>query len=152
MQPFQPLQAKPYTLTGSITKGIFYHMMLFRLVDGISNGQFKIPGEYVGKSIHVKGYTKWMLNFDPDFFYNKDIGIISRVAAKEKPEAIILSLTFFPEGGDAIAGIKCKIAFKANDQWGRPINIDGYIVDKADKQVALLTTTHDGHGFFLLKS
>jgi hypothetical protein len=122
----------------------------FPLVDGIGNGQFNIPVEYVGKSIHVKGYTKWMMNFDPDFFYNKDIGIISRVAAKGKPEAVILSLTFFPEGGDAIAGINCKIAFKANDQWGRPINIDGYIVDKANKQVATFTTTHDGMGAFFL--
>ena len=122
----------------------------FPLVDGISNGQFEIPAEYVGKSIHVKGYTKWMVNFDPAFFYNKDIGIISGIATKEKTEAVMPSVTFFPEGGDAIAGINCKIAFKANDQWGRPVNINGYVVDKANKQVATLTTMHDGMGFFFL--
>jgi hypothetical protein len=91
-----------------------------------------------------------MLNFDPDFFYNKDLGIISPVTTKEKPAAIKPSLSFFPEGGDAVAGINCKIAFKANDQWGRPINIAGSIVDDTGKQVAGFTSTHDGMGFFLL--
>ena len=124
----------------------------FPLVDGISNGQFNIPAEYVGKSIHVKGYTKWMMNFDPDFFYNKDVGIISPVTTTEKPAAVIPSLTFFPEGGDAVAGINCKIAFKANDQWGRPISIAGYVVDNTNKQVAIFTTKHDGMGFFFLTS
>jgi len=32
------------------------------LVDGITNGQFDIPSEYKGRSIHVRAYTKWMLN------------------------------------------------------------------------------------------
>ena len=123
---------------------------VFPLVDGIGSGQFSIPAEYYGKSIHVKGYTKWMMNFDPDFFYNKDIHIISGVAAKAKPEAVIPSITFFPEGGDAIAGINCKIAFKANDQWGNPINISGIIIDKANKQIASLYTMHSGMGFFYL--
>ena len=142
--------SKTVYLDWSDNKGNTISHSAFPLVNGISNGQFDIPAEYIGKSIHVKGYTKWMLNFDPAFFYNKDIGIISGIAAKEKNESITPSITFFPEGGDAIAGISCKIAFKANDQWGRPVKIVGYVVDKENKQFVTLTTMHDGMGFFFL--
>lgn len=42
-----------------------------------TNGQFDIPTSYKGSFIHVKAYTKWMLNFDTAFIYEKDIRIIS---------------------------------------------------------------------------
>lgn len=122
----------------------------FPLVDGICNGQYIIPPEYTGKSIHVKSYTKWMMNFDPDFYFNKDIPIISSLPEKITSASPIPSITFFPEGGDLIAGLTCKIAFKVNDQWGRPINLEGQIIDMENKPVATFKTMHDGMGFFFL--
>ena len=47
------------------------------LVDGTAFGQFDIPENYSGKYVHVKAYTKWMLNFDSSFLYDKDIRILS---------------------------------------------------------------------------
>ena len=41
------------------------------IVTATTNGQFDIPGNYKGKFIHVKAYTKWMLNFDSAFLYDK---------------------------------------------------------------------------------
>ena len=49
---------------------------VFPLVNGITNGQFEVPADYAGKALHVRGYTRWMLNFDSAFLYNKDIRII----------------------------------------------------------------------------
>ncbi len=40
-------------------------------------GQFEIPANYPGQFIHVKAYTKWMLNFDTSFLYNHDLKILS---------------------------------------------------------------------------
>ena len=34
---------------------------------GVTNGQFEIPENYNGSFIHVRAYTKWMLNFDSAF-------------------------------------------------------------------------------------
>ena len=69
-----------------------------------------------------------MLNFDSTFLYNKDYTHSYQNSRRRySKNAVIPSLQFFPEGGDAIAGINNKIAFKANDQWGRPVKIKGVI-------------------------
>ena len=121
------------------------------IVDATSNGQFDIPPGYTGKFIHVKAYTKWMLNFDSSFLYNKDIRILSKTTSSPSAKNTILStLQFFPEGGDAIAGIINKIAFKANDQWGRPLKIKGVIQDKEGVVIDSLHVIHDGMGYFFL--
>src|SRR5690606_21348870 len=81
------------------------------VVDATSYGQFEIPTDFKGQYLHVKAYTRWMLNFDSSFLYNKDIRILSDLktpaAAKSK---IIPRLTFFPEGGDAVEELVNKIA------------------------------------------
>ena len=59
-------------------------------------------------------------------------------------------MNFFPEGGDAIAGVSNKIAFKANDQYGRPLKITGVIKSNKGDVVDHLNVTHDGMGYFLI--
>lgn len=114
-------------------------------------GQFDIPQNYSGQFIHIKAYTKWMLNFDTVFLYNKDIRIISKAATPASKNVIIPQLVFFPEGGDAIEGVKNKIAFKANDQWGRPVKIKGIIQNNKGVTVDTLRMFHDGMGFIYIK-
>jgi hypothetical protein len=114
-------------------------------------GQFDIPAAYSSKFIHVKAYTKWMLNFDSSFLYNNDIRILSKTALNNAQKvAVIPSLQFFPEGGDAIAGIENKIAFKANDQWGKPVKIKGIVQDNHGGFIDSLHTIHDGMGYFFV--
>jgi hypothetical protein len=120
--------------------------------DGTSFGQFDIPENYSGSYLHVKAYTKWMLNFDSAFLYNKDIRILSdsnKLPVSKntiKPE-----LAFFPEGGDAIANVTNKIAFKANDQYGRPVKITGVIKDSKGETIDKLNLIHDGMGFVFIR-
>jgi hypothetical protein len=119
------------------------------VVDAISIGQFEIPDGYKGNTVHVRAYTRWMLNFDSSVIYKKQIRIHPKIAAAKQPMPdIIPTLTFFPEGGDMVAGIPNKVAFKATDQWGRPINVKGVVMEKT-KIVDSLRTVHDGMGYFL---
>ena len=116
-----------------------------------SSGQFDIPADYAGKYLHVKAYTKWMLNFDTAFLYDKDIRILSKnPAATVLKNTAIPSLQFFPEGGDIISGLTNKVAFKVNDQWGRPMHIKGIIQDKFGKKVDSIRIIHDGMGYIYL--
>lgn len=129
--------------------------LLFRtispVVDGTTNGQFDIPVNFPGRFIHVRAYTKWMLNFDQDFLYNKDLRILNKNSGPPGLKNVsIPSLQFFPEGGNAVAGIINKIAFKANDQWGRPIEIKGVIKNNQGKVVDSLHILHDGMGYFFI--
>jgi hypothetical protein len=47
-------------------------------------------------------------------------------------------------------GVINKIAFKANDQWGRPIKIKGVIKNSKGINVDSIRTIHDGMGYFFL--
>jgi hypothetical protein len=121
------------------------------VVDATAFGQFQIPENYTGRYIHVKAYTKWMLNFDSTFLYNNDIKVLSDSSKSTHTKtAIIPELNFFPEGGDAVEGITNKIAFKANDQYGRPIDIKGVIKDNKEQEITRLTVIHDGMGYFFI--
>lgn len=111
-------------------------------------GQFDIPLDYKGNSIHVIGYTRWMMNFDTAFLYKKDIRIFSTQTSTTKIQKPIPSIRFFPEGGNAITGIKNKIAFKANDQWGRPIKVDVELETDNGNSVGHFQSQHDGMGYF----
>lgn len=118
--------------------------------DAATSGQFDIPVNYKGSFIHVKAYTKWMLNFDTAFLYDHNLKILSEQKNKKLKISIIPELHFFPEGGDAVAGITNKIAFKANDQYGRPVDIKGVIKNNKGDEIDSLKIIHDGMGYFFI--
>ncbi len=120
--------------------------------NGTAFGQFDIPETYKGQFIHAKAYTKWMLNFDSVFLYNKDFRILSETNySSDLKNVIQTDLSFFPEGGDAITGVSNKIAFKANDQYGRPVKIKGEVRNGKGDVVDKLEVIHDGMGYFFIK-
>ncbi|MCB9354711.1 MAG: carboxypeptidase regulatory-like domain-containing protein [Lewinellaceae bacterium] len=59
-----------------------------------------------------------------------------------------IDLQFFPEGGDAVAGLPCQMAFKALNEFGKPADVSGIIVDEKGAQVAEFSSYHDGMGAF----
>lgn len=123
---------------------------LWAVENASTYGQFQIPLYYTGSFIHVRAYTKWMLNFDSAFLYNHDLKILSEVKPPRPPNKLISELDFFPEGGDAVAGITNKIAFKANDQYGRPVSIEGVVQDNHGSVIDSLHIIHDGMGYFFI--
>jgi hypothetical protein len=120
------------------------------VVEGSSNGQLDIPESYTGNFIHVKSYTKWMLNFDSSFIYSRDIRILNKnIPSKTNSTTPLTNLTFFPEGGDVITGIANRVAFLAANQWGLPVSIRGVIEDNKGTVVDSISTIHDGMGSFM---
>jgi len=117
-----------------------------------AKGIFDIPSAYSGTSIHIRAYTKWMLNFDSAFLFEKDIRIIQikKSVAKIPPTVPKASITFFPESGDCIAGITSKVAFKAVLDNGKPCKVKGMIINSKGETVAELKTIHDGMGYFTI--
>lgn len=143
-----------------------------RIEDGLGNGDFILsdslgvkPGTY-----HLRAYTNWMRNFGDDFFFTKEIQIVSGVkgnleptkakalatsknASKTNNDATIskkVVVDFFPEGGSLIENVSSYLAFKATDQNGNPIDIKGKLTDTNGKIIAALQSTHDGMGKVLI--
>lgn len=122
------------------------------IVDAVSSGQFQVPVNYTASFVHVRAYTRWMLNFDSSFLYDRNIrvaGTADRAAAKTS--ALAVSLQFFPEGGDAITGIKSRVAFLAADAWGQPVALKGTIQSSNGAVVTTFAAQHDGMGTFELQ-
>ena len=144
-------ESKTFYVDWSDEKGKLLSHSIMPVVYATAAGEYDIPATYPGKYIHVKAYTKWMLNFDTAFLYNKDIRILSKTNNTSGiKNTVIPSIQFFPEGGDAIEGVTNKIAFKANDQWGRPVKVKGIIVDNKGNKIDSLRTIHDGMGYFFI--
>lgn len=57
-----------------------------------------------------------------------------------------ITLNFFPEGGDLVADIKNNLAFAATNEFGKPADIAGVIVDENDKEIAPFSSYHNGMG------
>jgi hypothetical protein len=122
------------------------------LYESTAAGNFDIPAGIKTNHLHVRAYTVWMMNFDTAFMYEKDIRIINKQSDSSKKTETVQNryLQFFPEGGDLIAGLENNIAFKANDQYGKPIVVKGSLKDASGKNIAEFNSTHDGMGKFLL--
>ncbi len=114
--------------------------------------QFDIPSSYEDASVHAVAYTRWMLNFDTAFLFNKEIPVVQIKQAKTKQAEQIRSIHFFPEGGDLISGVSSRIAFKANDQFGKPIKVKGAIRTSSGAFVDSFFSEHDGMGSFSLEA
>ncbi|MEM6379065.1 MAG: TonB-dependent receptor plug domain-containing protein, partial [Bacteroidota bacterium] len=61
-----------------------------------------------------------------------------------------IDLQFFPESGKLIAGTSNRIAFKAIDEFGKPVDTRGTIVNASGKVLTSFQSFHDGMGSFEL--
>lgn len=59
-----------------------------------------------------------------------------------------IDLQFFPEGGDAVAGLPCRMAFKAVNEHGKAADVEGTVQDSRGQQVATFASWHNGMGAF----
>jgi hypothetical protein len=157
---------KVYLLTGiewsSVSKNVyvvfyddngkFLKETVAPLFQSSSKGSFDIPQDYTGDFIHVKAYTRWMLNDDSSFVFERNIPVNIGKAAKQK-------ITFkqntrvdvFPEGGVLVNDLKSKVAFKATNSVGLPVFIKGFLMNNKNKVLDTLKVLHDGMGYFKLK-
>ena len=124
---------------------------------------FDVPLTINSGVVYVRAYTTWMLNFDPSFLYTQAIPLTningkktnitspdssSFIPARQMP---VFYLQFFPEGGDLVQGVQSRVAFKATNATGIPINVSGNIATVRGKKITSFTSAHDGMGTFLLQ-
>lgn len=134
------------------TEGKMLRQTVAPLFQSTTKGSFDIPASYKGEFIRVKAYTRWMLNDDTSFIYQKDIPINKGDKMVKKPVVLRTKLELFPEGGGIVEGLVEKIAFKATNQFGTPVLVKGALLN--DKNIVLdsLRILHDGMGIFSLRA
>ena len=98
-------------------------------------------GEYL-----MRAYSKYMLNFDSNYFYSHRI----HIGNTTKPRPIKgrverdYHVTFFPEGGTLLAGIPQRVAFKVQSATGYSEAVTGEIYTSDNQLLTSFQTMHDG--------
>jgi hypothetical protein len=101
-------------------------------------------------------YTNLMQNQPADFFYHQTIEVFDRATINQttKPNTAVSadwSVQFFPEGGNLIAELNNKVAFKATNTSGRSCEIEGILKDENGEVVTNFKTDYLGMGLFTFK-
>ena len=88
---------------------------------GKGDAAIRIPVSVATGNYILRGYTQWMKNYSPDFYFEQQIEIINTLNENLKPslvkQAVSYDIQFFPEGGNLLNGVNSKIAFKTINQY-----------------------------------
>jgi hypothetical protein len=151
-------------LSGSSKSGILYAELSdatnqvikrfkFPVAEGMSWGNITLneadfkDGKYV-----LRAYTRWMLNFDKDYIYEKEIYISGHAKQETQKQPVKslaakdIDLQFLPEGGEMVAGISNNIAFKAVGSDGKGLDVKGEIKDHQNNSICNFQSEHHGTG------
>lgn len=120
-------------------------------------GNFILPQDLVAGEYTLRGYTNWMRNAGPNFFYQRNIPVVnpfetSGKSVSDKEESIKesdFSVSFFPEGGHLLAGHRQQVAFKCQQSNGYSGLLKGCIVNQTGDTLVRIESEHDGMGSFI---
>lgn len=144
-----------------------------RIDEGQCHGDFTLNQlPFYSGFYEVRAYTQYMMNFGDDVAFSRAFPIFDRPkkAGDYTDRRIMhnsearygtsrpgvsqpkrLDLRFYPEGGDIIAGIPCRIAFEALGPDGSVSDWEGIVRDRrSDAVMAHMTPTSDSRGAFTL--
>jgi hypothetical protein len=127
-------------------KGMVVQKIAAPVISASAAASFQVPSDYAGQVLHFRGYTTWMLNFDTTFIFQKQLPVLGNNVKTVQPTSNSTSLQFFPEGGDLVNDVESVLAFKANDRYGLPVKVTGFIRSAAGKKIIDFASQHDGMG------
>lgn len=123
------------------------------LKNGSGSGSLYIPVTVTNGEYRFRAYTNWMKNFSPEFYFQKAITLVNplkwpdQVTKKPLPA---YDVQFFPEGGNLVAGLESRVAFKAVGQNGRGIDVSGVVLNQHNDTVSRFKSFKFGMGSFML--
>lgn len=124
-----------YPVTGGIAEGHVY------IDENLSEGTYFL-GAYTRHSFLKDTAGIWP---------GRKIRIIKNIAhaqgAVNQEKESGLKFCLFAEGGNAVAGLPCRMSFKATDGKGYPVDVEGALFED-EQAVTTFKSMHDGMGSF----
>lgn len=125
----------------------------YPIENGIACGHVYIDEKLPEGDYLLQGYTRYSFfrNDTTGINFARKVKIVKNIAQKPAPEASkdsAFRFEMFPEGGDLVADIPAKLAFKATDGRGIPVFIEGTLYQD-NKPLSKLKSVHDGMGSVL---
>lgn len=129
-----------------------------RLDRGRAHGSISFDEHLVERGTYqLRAYTLWGFNFGESYIFNKNIEVytneeesrrVQRERERRQTDSHEIDLQFLPEGGQLIAGVPNRVAFKAVGKDGLHRDVFGFILNSAGETVAEFESIHNGMGSF----
>ena len=143
-------------------------------LDGQASGRICLRPDFFSGYYEVRAYTRWMQSFcegypfdcHPDNFFSRVLPVYDRPDSAELYGSRIMkqkvtagnyriiyddppvNVGFFPEGGNLIDGVPCLVAYEAENERGRHINVDGELLCDGVPTGIKVLHTYGGRGSF----
>ena len=120
----------------------------FPVARGVSQGQFELPDTLTSGSYVIRAYSATMLNHDAEFISKQAVFVTGKklLVPGSVASANNIRMEFFPEGGNFVAGRSNTIAFKASDERGYPVVVNGTLKNVKGDAITTFNSFHDGMG------
>jgi len=134
--------------------------VMIRPEDDMYHGYLPLSKNIPDGDYTLRAYTRYMENMGDDYFFKKNIRIGNLSSAKqqlsqtlqenrrESAERDDFDVSFFPEGGNLLEGVFCKVAFKAINRNGYSETVSGTLFDEKGVEITSTQTFHAGMGGF----
>ena len=143
-------------------------------LDGQASGRICFRPDFFSGYYEVRAYTRWMQSFcegypfdgHPDNFFSRVLPVYDRPDSAELYGSRIMkqkvtagnyriiyddppvNVGLFPEGGNLIDGVTCLVAYEAENERGRHINVDGELLCNGVPTGIKVLHTYGGRGSF----
>jgi hypothetical protein len=125
-----------------------------RIGNGTGHGDFQLIDSIPSGRYRIRAYTNFMRNYDEQFFYHKEITILSpydEAQGLTRPSMKIdnkIDITFFPEGGSLVDNVTSRVAFKAVNAFGKGCDVTVKLCSHEGELIATFNSKHKGMGYF----
>ncbi|GAB2788637.1 hypothetical protein HNQ93_003094 [Hymenobacter luteus] len=117
------------------------------------HGSFQLPASLASGVYTVRAYTSWMQNFDPAYYFQRQVTVANPRTAADGPattgpDSVAYDVQFFPEGGQLVQGLRSTVGFKVTSGAGTGVGAQGRLLNQAGTTVASFQTLRYGMGSF----
>ncbi|QEC51617.1 hypothetical protein EDD80_102138 [Anseongella ginsenosidimutans] len=124
------------------------------LKGGSGSGSLDIPFGLSSGNYRLRAYTRWMKNFSPEYYFEKELRVVNTTRALSPAETGAqeaqpsYDLQFFPEGGDLVQGLRSRVAFKITDRQGKGVEFRGILINGGGDTLLTFRPLKYGMGSF----
>ncbi|MBO0948370.1 MG2 domain-containing protein [Fibrella forsythiae] len=129
----------------------------FQTKGGYGEGYLPLPDSMETGRYTLRAYTGWMRNFSEDWYFTKAIDIVrandpkgATTAGNGSSIEARPDVQFLPEGGQLVAGLTSRVAFKAVSPAGVGVDVSGFVLDSRKDTIVGFQSQHLGMGTFPL--
>lgn len=120
---------------------------VIELTNGRGYGSIKFFEGSEAGTYRLKAYTLWSMNFGDSYIFRKDLTVMNNEGvAYEEGTNGVLDVQFLPESGRLVAGLTSRVAFKAIDQNGFGVDVQGVIKSDGGGEEIPIESRHLGMG------